>query len=208
MYIPESFRIDDPAVLADFMRRHSFATLITHDGGVPFASHIPLLIRVEDGRPGKLIGHVAKANPQWQHFAAGGEVLAVFQGPHAYVSPANYVVELAVPTWNYTAVHVYGLPRLMTDQQQVATVLRELVATYEAPRPQPWINELPAVFLANLQQAIVAFEIQITRVEGKFKLSQNRSAADRAGVIRALGQSANADSQAVAALMQARETQP
>ena len=208
MYIPEPFRVDDSAAIVAFLRQYSFATLVTNDGGVPFASHLPLLVRAENGRLTKLVGHFAKANPQWEQFADGCEVLAIFQGPHAYVSPANYVAELAVPTWNYTAVHVYGLPRLIEDQDVVAAVLGEMVSTYEASRPTPWANRLPSDFLAKLQMAIVAFEIHVTRVEGKFKLSQNRPAADRAGVIRALSQSANPDSQAVAAMMQARETQP
>lgn len=205
MYLPASFRVDNPTELASFLRQHSFATLVTLDDQTPFATHLPFLVRVTDGRATHLVGHVAKANPQWEHFASERDVLVIFQGPHAYISPAFYQTELAVPTWNYTAVHVYGRPKIIADEDQVATILQELVTIYEAPRSEPWVNRLPADFLQKLYAGIVAFEINITRLEGKFKLSQNRPAADRAGVIRELGGSSHPENQAVAQLMQLQE---
>src|SRR6187402_1806535 len=103
MFIPPAFRVDDPRKLAAFMQQHSFATLITSDGTAPFASHLPVLRRPEVGPHGTLVSHMARANPQWQHFAAGSEVLVVFHGPHTYISPAWYHIQPAVPTWNYAS---------------------------------------------------------------------------------------------------------
>ena len=201
MYIPSAFRVEDASKLAAFIRQHSFATLVTHDGTAPFASHLPMLFRPDVGSHGTLVSHMARANPQWQHFASGGEVLIIFNGPHSYISPSWYQTELAVPTWNYAAVHAYGVPTAITEHERVVSLLRETVSTYEASFEQPWRGDIPDEFRDKLMRGIVAFEIPITRIEGKFKLGQNRSAEDIQGVFDALSKSADADSQAIARMM-------
>ena len=201
MYSPDHFKIDDPAVLADFMRQHSFATVVTHDGKASHATHMPVIYRADEGRHGALATHMARANPQWRHFANGQEVLVIFTGPHAYISPAWYDTQPAVPTWNYTAVHVYGIPRIVEDDDRFATMLGELVEFHEAPRAERWSGEMPGEFRDRLMKGIVGVEIEITRIEGKFKLSQNRSAEDKARVIAALSQSSDPTEREVAAMM-------
>ena len=202
MYIPPAFRIEDADKLAAFIKQHSFATLITQDDdATPFASHLPMLFRPEAGPRGTLVSHMARANPQWRHFTSGREVLAIFHGPHTYISPSWYQTEPAVPTWNYATVHAYGVPIIFSEHARVASLLSETVSEYEASFDQPWHGDLPEDYRDKLMHAIVTFEIPITRIEGKFKLGQNRSAADTAGVIEALSRSANADDQAIARMM-------
>ncbi|RYD85200.1 MAG: FMN-binding negative transcriptional regulator [Verrucomicrobiaceae bacterium] len=201
MYIPPAFQVEDAEKLSAFIQRHSFATLITDDGNVPFASHLPMLLRRGAGPHGLLLSHMARANPQWQHFASGAEVLVIFQGPHAYISPSWYETELAVPTWNYAMVHAYGMPTIISDSERVVALLQETVTTYESSFEQPWSGNLPAEFRDKLVQGIVAFEIEITRLEGKFKLGQNRPVADVQGMFDALSASKNDDDRAIARLM-------
>lgn len=190
MYIPEAFKVVDAQRLRAVMERYSFATVVTQQVGAPFASHLPLLFDASRGAHGTLIGHMARANPQWEQFSDGREVLAIFQGPHGYISPTWYETSPAVPTWNYVAIHAYGVPQLITEADRLAGILDELIHRYESSLPVPWSGELPAEFKARLMQAIVGFEIPVTRIEGKFKLSQNRSAADIAQVCGVL-QTAN-----------------
>lgn len=203
MYIPSPFRVEDAAKLAAFMQCHSFATLITHDGTAPFASHLPMLLRPGTGTHGMLASHMARANPQWRHFAAGGEVLVVFQGPHGYISPSWYQTEPAVPTWNYASVHAYGIPAVFTDHERVVSLLREMVSAYEGAFERPWPGDIPDDYRDKMIQGIVAFEIPIRRIEGKFKLGQNRPTADVQGVFDALSRSADAEGRAVAEMMRA-----
>jgi transcriptional regulator len=201
MYIPSAFRVDEPARLATFVRRHSFATLVTHDGSAPFASHLPVLFRPDAGPHGTLLAHMARANPQWRHFASGAEALVMFHGPHGYISPSWYEATPAVPTWNYAAVHAYGVPAVFSEPERVVALLRETIATYEAALERPWSGELPEEYRDKLIQGIVAFEIPVSRIEGKFKLGQNRPAADLQGVYENLTQLGDADSLALAQLM-------
>jgi transcriptional regulator len=201
MYIPPAFRIYDDTKLAAFIQRHSFATLVTHDGAAPFASHLPFLFHRDAGARGTLVAHMARANPQWRHFSSGGEALVIFHGPHSYISPSWYESGPAVPTWNYATVHAYGVPVIIEDRERIVSVLDELVKTHESAFPQPWPGDLPDDFRDKMIQGIVAFEIPITRLEGKFKLGQNRSAADREGVFEALSHSDDPDSRALAQLM-------
>ena len=200
MYSPEAFRINDRATLAAFMRRHSFATLVTHDGSIPHATHLPVLLEDDPGPNGTLVTHMARANPQWRHFEDGREVMVVFTGPHAYVSPAWYATAPAVPTWNYTAVHAYGVPRLVSDPVRFSRMLGDLVDFHESARNQPWHGNLPEAFRDRLMQAIVGIEIPISRIEGKFKLSQNRP-GDAAGVIESLAASPDQTDREVAEMM-------
>jgi transcriptional regulator len=201
MYLPQAFREEDLSTLQAFMQQYSFATLITQHDGVPFASHLPLLLRAHDGPYGTLIGHMARANPQWRDFATGQEALVIFHGPHVYVSPSWYGVHPSVPTWNYAVVHAYGRPQVITDNAALYEVLQQLVRTFEAPSPQPWTFELPDEYLQSMMQGIVGFTMRLTRLEGKYKLSQNRSPEDQrrvAAVLHAQGEALSTD---VAALM-------
>lgn len=200
MYIPSTFTMEEREALFTFMQTYNFATLVTIDNSVPYATHLPVLLDRTQGEAGTLVAHVAKANPQWQHFANGQEVLVIFEGPHSYISPSWYASEFAVPTWNYTAVHAYGVVQVVEEQALKQQMLTELVAYHEAPMERPWTFQWSDRYI-NLTKAIVAFTITITRLEGKTKLSQNRSADDQAGVIQALGQSPYAMDRQVAALM-------
>jgi transcriptional regulator len=201
MYIPPAFRVEDASKLGAFIQRHSFATLVTWDGAAPFASHLPMLFRPQAGNHGLLVSHMARANPQWQHFAPGREALVIFHGPHSYISPSWYQTEPAVPTWNYAAVHAYGVPAVFREHERVVALLRETVSRYEAAFERPWPANLPEEYRDKLIGGIVAFEIPLTRVEGKFKLGQKRSQADLQGVFDALSRSEDAESRAVARLM-------
>lgn len=202
MYSPESFKIEDRATLHAFMRRHNFATLVTQREGSIEATHVPLVLKSEVGPYDLLRGHLARANPQWRDLTEGGEVLVIFTGPHAYISPAWYRTSPAVPTWNYTTVHARGIPRIVQDPEEFAAMLHELVEVHEKDRPGRWPGELPADFLNRLTKGIVGFEIEITKLEGKFKLSQNR-AEDAPGVIAALSRSEHPGDREVAGWMQA-----
>ena len=190
MYIPQHFAENDTRTLRDFMRAHSFATLVTQHDGVPFANHLPLMLDSGAGTRGALLGHMARANPQWQDMAAGAEVLAVFQGEHAYVSPSWYEPQaMSVPTWNFTAVHAYGKARILSETE-LENVLRRLTDEHEKSSPQPWKFELTQAMRERMLGAIAGFEITLDRVEGKFKLSQNRSEQDHRNVVAKLSQSA------------------
>lgn len=201
MYIPPAFRVEDSSKLAALMKQHSFATLVTYGEAAPFASHLPMLFRADDGNHGKLVSHMARANPQWKHFVSGKEALAIFHGPHCYISPSWYQTPLAVPTWNYAVVHAYGVPKIISDHEQVISLLKETTAAYEGIFEQPWTGDIPEEFRDKLIQGIVAFEIPIERIEGKFKLSQNRSAEDIQSVVDALSHSDDESSKAVAQMM-------
>lgn len=208
MYLPKAFEESRPEVLAGLIRAHSFGTLVSQADGELVASHLPLLIDEGPAPHGVLLGHMARANPQWQGFREDREVLAIFAGPHAYVSPSWYETELSVPTWNYAAVHVYGVPRLIEEPVEVRGLLERTVRTYEAGFAEPWeMSRLPGDWVERLQRAIVGFRIEITRMEGKLKMSQNRSAEDRAGAIAGLRALGDAESAAVADWM-ARLAEP
>lgn len=200
MYSPEAFKVDDRATLNVFLRQHNFATLVTQNAGGLQATHVPLVLKEGVGEQGTLQGHLARANPQWRDLDPDTEVLVIFTGPHAYISPAWYQTSPAVPTWNYTAVHVYGFPRLVEDPGEFAAMLHELVEVHERDRPERWSGEMPEDFRDRLMKGIVGFEIAITRIEGKFKLSQNRP-DDAPGVIEGLSQSPHPGDHEVAELM-------
>jgi transcriptional regulator len=175
MYVPKHFAEDDAEKLATLIEENSFGVLITVAEGRPFASHIPFLYEREAN---VLRGHVARANPQWQHFSGGSEVMVVFQGPHAYVSPSWYLSP-GVPTWNYAVAHVYGSAQALEDPSRVKTIVEALTEKHERHNDPPWV---PA-YDPRMLNVIVGIEVAIREVQGKFKLSQNRSAADRAAVI-------------------------
>ena len=199
MYIPKAFREDDLNTLHKLMREYSFATLITLHEGVPFATHLPFILDAKRGSNGILLAHMARANPQWRDFKSEQKVLVIFQGPHAYVSPSWYEVELSVPTWNYAVVHAYGIPRLLEDSEELYKLLKILIETHEAQFENQWPFQLPDEYLQKMMRGIVGFEIEITRLEGKFKMSQNRTESERENVIAALQESS--DTLAVADFM-------
>jgi transcriptional regulator len=203
MYIPAHFEAADVAWCHALIRREPFALLIGADhAGAPFATHLPMLLDESPAPRGTLLGHVARPNPQWQLFAPNRPVLVVFPGPHAYVSPSWYGTHPSVPTWNYVAVHAYGVPRMIEDAGRVRALLDRLVHTFEDGRPAPWrMDSLPDSYVEGMMRGIVAFEIPIDRLEGKAKLSQNRPAADQARVRAALGAESDPLAKAVATLM-------
>lgn len=203
MYIPGHFALNDVAACQTLIAAHSFGLLVTADeSGAPFASHLPFLVDATRGANGTLIAHMARANPQWRHFAAQKPAMAVFSGPHAYVSPAWYATHPSVPTWNYVAVHAYGLPRIVDERGAVKDILWRLVDANERANGTDWrMGGLTDAYLDSMMRAIVAFEIPVDRLEGKAKLTQNRDATDRTRVIEALAASSDPNAQATAKAM-------
>ena len=198
MYVPSSFDVQDGRILESFISRYGFATLITSSSAGLIASHIPITLQ-KRGDANCLIGHVARANNQWRAFDGKAEALAIFHGPHAYVSPTWYATSPAVPTWNYAAVHVYGKPAASEDRDFTKAALVDLVAKYESTRRNPWRAEglAPDVF-DKLAGAIVAFEMPVERIEGKFKLGQNRSREDRLRMLAGLDGEGGSDAELLA----------
>lgn len=184
MYVPAAFRLEDRAAILGVMRENAFATLVSTVEGAPYATHLPLLTAEEDGRI-MVRGHLARNNP---HSLAleSGPILAIFAGPHAYVSPRYYVSPGQVPTWNYVSVHAYGTPRVIQDAETVDEHLREMVLNFdphlESARPE---SLQPEVF-ERLRKALVVFEFEVERLEAKAKMSQNKSEPDREGVLQNL----------------------
>jgi transcriptional regulator len=198
IHIPRHFAEHDRVRLQALVRAHNFATLVSAHQGEIQVSHLPFLLDAQ----GKLLrAHMAHANPQWRTFSPDREVLVIFHGPHHYVSPAWYASHPSVPTWNYAVVHAQGRPALIEDRGQLSALLRELVTRHEAASPEPWKMALPPDYQDKMLSAIVGFEIEITRLEGKFKLSQNRPEGDRPLVIEALERVGSDDALGIAALM-------
>jgi transcriptional regulator len=204
VYLPPHFTETREDVLFAHIERYDFALLVTQGSGL-IASQVPFLIERRDGKL-YLLGHLARPNPQCADLAAGGEALAVFHGPHTYVSPTWYQAGPAVPTWNYASVHAYGATHAINDKDWLADLLRRLSERHEAREPVQWrMQDQPENFLNGMLNGIVGFEIAISRLEGKFKLSQNRPAGDRPRIIAALEARDDADSHGVARLMRERE---
>lgn len=173
MYSPENFVERDRTKLHAFMERNSFALLVSQVEGAPFATHVPLLLSRNEGPHGTILGHIAIANPQWKELQ-DAFVLAIFSGPHAYVSPTWYESENVVPTWNYTAVHAYGNAEVLRDEESIISILTRSVDMYEGFAPNPWPFDSTSEYSRRLVKQIVGFRIPIDRLEGKFKLSQNQ----------------------------------
>ncbi|MGC2414796.1 MAG: FMN-binding negative transcriptional regulator [Stellaceae bacterium] len=210
VYLPPAFSETRGEVLIAHIERHEFGTLVSHgprgsDGGL-IASQIPFLLERRDGRL-YLQGHLARANPQLADLDGAGEALAIFAGPHAYISPSWYEPGPAVPTWNYAAVHAYGPARTIADPDWLRGFVRRLTERHEAREPAPpWrMEDLPEAYVKSMLNGIVGIEIEVSRLDGKFKLSQNRPAADRPHIIAALERREDPDSQGVARLMRERE---
>ncbi|QDU79677.1 Protease synthase and sporulation protein PAI 2 [Polystyrenella longa] len=202
MYIPQSFRETDVDILHDFIEEHSFATLITQQNDEPFSTHVPLLLDRTQGQFGRLIGHFATANPH-SETKPGQSVLSIFHGPHAYISPTWYQESNTVPTWNYLAVHTYGRYQPVHESAQLLKILTQYVERYESDQSSPWtMQNNSSDFIEKLLPMIVGFTIDIERIEGKFKLSQNHSIQRRKNVVQFLKQQNDPDSQNIASLME------
>jgi transcriptional regulator len=201
MYRPTAFQEDNVDKLVAFMRANSFATLVSIVNGIPIASHIPLVITIQDGVV-KLTGHLAKQNPQSHGFGTV-ESLAIFTGAHAYISPVLYEKHESVPTWNYIAVHAYGIPQTITlndSRESMDRMIHEMIDTYEANYRSHW-DGLSNQFREGMMNGIVGFEMLLTRLEGKYKLSQNRSQVEQQSVSKALLQSTDPATRAVGSEM-------
>jgi transcriptional regulator len=194
MYIPPLNRVEDRQAINAFIYAHGFATVITNGGGKTMASHLPVLF---DQETNVLRSHMARANEQWKQFASGDEVLCVFHGPHAYISPSWYEQGHTVPTWNYAVVHVYGKPSIV-DETQLKQIVLDTTTKYESSMPQPWKIPLSEKEIGQMLKAIVGFKIHIVRVEAKFKLGQNRSAEDQEKMLRNLQSGLDDESRALA----------
>jgi len=206
IYLPNAFEQTDREALYALIESNGFATLISPDATDPLLTHLPLLLERGRGAHGTLIGHCARANPHWRRLEQQPTALAIFHGPHAYVSPSWYAVQPSVPTWNYAVVHAAGHARLVHEAQALEEITRRLVDTFESGRPQPWAYDLPEEFQQRMLGGIVGFEIEIRELRGKFKLSQNRTVEDRRRVAAALDEG-DATERAVAHLMRARAMQ-
>ena len=200
MYVPAAFRETDREKQFDLIEQNSFGLLVSMHQGEPFATHLPLLLDRTAAPNGRLVGHVARANPQW-HEAQGQTVLAIFSGPHAYISPTWYEAENVVPTWNYAAVHAYGTFRAIHDPGDLLKIVGRYVDFFEATMPRPWKFDSECDYSQKLAGAIVGFVIEIGRLEGKWKLNQNQPRDRRQKVVQALRAAGDESSQRVADLM-------
>jgi transcriptional regulator len=194
MYIPQHFKITDESIAYDIIKEHGFATLISQNKGMPLATHLPLLLNKENTY---LYGHFARPNPQWKDIESQ-TVLAIFHGPHCYISPSWYETNQAVPTWNYVTVHVYGEVELVEEEDEVMESLKDLVTKYEAPDSPYRLEDVDPKYLSGMNKGIQGFKLQITKIEGKAKLSQNHSTKRQERVIEQLEQSPREDELGIA----------
>jgi transcriptional regulator len=201
MYRPTVFQEDNVDKLISFIKANSFATLVSIADGIPCASHIPLVVTIEE-EVVKLTGHLAKQNPQWQSFTVV-ESLAIFTGTHAYISPTLYEKHESVPTWNYIAVHAYGIPKVITladAPEAMNEMIDKMVDTYEATYQKQW-DGLSEKYRQGMMNGIVGFEMTVSRLEGKYKLSQNKSQIDRENIAEALLKSSDSSEKSIGAEM-------
>ena len=198
MYTPKYNQITNMQEAVDFMQKYSFATIVTVVNGMPTATHLPFIVE-QRGDQIVLISHFAKANHQSAD-VFGCTPLVIFTEPHAYISPAHYEKELNVPTWNYLAVHAYGQATLIDNKAQVAELLEKMIGFYEAGYMQQW-NNLPDDYKTKMMNGIVAFEILVDDLQGKSKLSQNRTEQERKNIINSFAKSADRNEQEIAEYM-------
>jgi len=199
MYRPKYFKMTDDAIVYEMMKTNSFATLFSQHDGMPFATHLPLNLNEENTY---LYGHFARPNSQWKDIE-NQTVLAIFHGPHCYISPSWYETNKSVPTWNYVTVHVYGEVELLEDENELAEHLQEMVLKYESPDSTYRLQDVDADFLAVLNKGVQGFKIKISKIEGKAKLSQNHSIERQELVINQLKKIPKTDEQQIASLMKA-----
>ena len=206
MYVPRAFAVDDIKILHQQMQASPLPVLVTHASQGLLASHVPMLLNPDEGPCGTLYGHLARANPHWQDLAQGTEALVIFAGEQAYISPTFYPGKAdhgkAVPTWNYLAVHAYGMAEVFDDAERLLALVSRLSDRQEANRPAPWaVSDAPADYVDSMLKDIVGFRLPITRLQGTRKLSQNRDARDQAGVRQGLLANPNPQDHALAHLM-------
>lgn len=199
MYIPEHFRNEDRGSAINFVRENPFAILVSNNVAGPFATHVPVVVR-ETGNHLVIRGHVARANPHWQYLQNDPTCLMIFHGPHAYISPSNYDTREAVPTWNYGAVHIYGTAKTFAEPEPLLRMLHDLIPTFDAAYEQQW-DSLSEVYRQRLLGHIVGFEIDVARIEAKFKLSQNRTRNEQQHIIDLLGGASDSAVSGTARLM-------
>ncbi|WP_242259300.1 FMN-binding negative transcriptional regulator [Bacillus cereus group sp. BfR-BA-01311] len=197
MYIPKYFAIQDEEMKYEIMEQNSFAILFSQHNGEPYATHLPLLLNRETLT---LHGHFARPNEQWKDIGTQ-QVLAIFQGPHSYISPSWYETNNAVPTWNYVAVHVYGELEIVEDEKTLVDSLQDLVNKYEDPESTYSLNDVDSNYMGGLSKGIVGFKIKINKIEGKAKLSQNHSVERRNLVVEKLEKVGSEESKRIAELM-------
>lgn len=204
MYLPEFNRIEDRLPALAFMRANPFAILVSNTDGGPFATHLPVVLQENDGRL-LIRAHVAQANPHWKVFEQEQRTdsLVIFHGAHAYISPSLYENRESVPTWNYATVHAYGRGRILATDAEKNAVLNALIAGFDETYAAQW-NSLREEYRLRMLSHIVAFEIEVTRLEAKFKLSQNRTKPEQENIIQSLGASSDSAVSGVAQLMRVR----
>lgn len=210
MYVPAHFAETRVEVLHEALRAAGLFTLVTAGRGGLDASHLPMLLDAPDGQPARLLGHLARANGQWRDTPEGSPALAVALGPDAYVTPSWYPTKAetgrVVPTWNYVAIHVHGVVRFFQERERLLDLVERLTAAHEQGRPHPWkVSDAPADYVDGMLAGIVGVELEITRLEGKWKVSQNRSAADRRGVLEGLSADGREDLARVMSALQRQE---
>jgi transcriptional regulator len=198
MYTPSFNSFTDRQEIITFMQRYSFAAIVTQIDGLPVATHLPFLVKEENNKI-ILQAHFAKANPQWKELE-GNTSLVIFTEPHAYISPNNYEKVENVPTWNYIAVHAYGKAQILDGVEQKIELLKHTINAFESAYLQQW-EGLPDQYRLKMMNGIVAFEIEVTDLQAKMKLSQNRSELERENIIHTLGQSTDTNEREIAAYM-------
>lgn len=184
MYIPPYYKENDEQKLIEFMQAYNFATLISTSDSNMCATHLPFVIE-KRGEKLILVCHMAKANPQWQVFTQN-EVLVIFQGPHAYISPTHYEKQQNVPTWNYIAVHATGKTKIISEPSEVISLMEKTINLFEKAFYEQW-KSLSPEYVNGMLKAIVGFEIEVTKLEGKFKLSQNKTKNEQKNIVDSLG---------------------
>jgi transcriptional regulator len=208
MYTPKDFKVEDTGEAHALMRAHPFATLVTHGADGIVATHLPTLLKIDDGAAlGRIECHVARPNPQWRSFAPLADALMIFQGPEAYIRPSWYPSKAehdkVVPTWNYAVVHAYGRLEVVQDQAWLLAHVSDLTRQQEAPYADPWATtDAPEDYLAMMMRGIIGLKFAISRLEGKVKMSQNRQPRDRAGVVTGLVGRAHGEDSQVASLVE------
>ena len=201
MYIPEYFRVRDHEDAITFMRANPFAILVSPTEAGPFATHLPIFVPAEKSEDKIILrGHVAKANPHWRYLEQQPQCLTIFHGPHSYISPSNYTVRESVPTWNYGAVHLYGNAQVFSSREALQGVLHELIQTFEPAYASQWAS-LGEAYQERMLRQIVGFEIEVTKMEAKFKLGQNRARQDQQNMIASLEKADDTTVSGVARLM-------
>lgn len=211
MYQPDVFRVDDRTQMHALMRARPLAALVSAGAAGLYATHLPTVLK-DDGPYGAIECHLARGNPHWKDLAEASDALVIFQGPAGYITPNWYPSKAqhgkVVPTWNYAAVHAYGRPRVMTEKDWLLRHVTELTAQQETTEATPWaLSDAPASYIETMLRGIVGFRLAITRLEGKWKMSQNRDMQDRAGVVQGLRARADGDDLEVADLV-ARQIKP